>query len=237
MKVWFAMRDLIRRVFDANMALWRAGLVVLTWGNVSEVDREAGLVAIKPSGVPYNAMKVEDIVVLRLDNGEKVEGELRPSSDTPTHLHLYRAFPSIGGVTHTHSRHATAWAQAGRPIPCMGTTHADAFYGDVPCARGLSADEVGGAYEAETGKVIVEAFEGRDPSATPAVLVCHHGPFTFGKTAAQSVENAVILEEVAAIAALTHGIDPAAKVAPEYLMDKHYYRKHGKGAYYGQKIW
>lgn len=228
------MIELKRAAYEANIELWRRGLVVYTWGNVSQIDRTRGLVAIKPSGVPYEILKVEDMVVLSLEDDRQVEGTLRPSSDTETHLALYRALPEIGGVTHTHSRHATAWAQAGRAIPCFGTTHADFCFGEVPCTRGLTREEVEGAYEAETGKVLLEALSERDAPATPAALVRNHGPFTWGKTAMQSVEHAVILEEIAAIAALTLGINPASPTAPDYLSHKHYERKHGAFAYYGQ---
>ncbi|MDR0928454.1 MAG: L-ribulose-5-phosphate 4-epimerase AraD [Oscillospiraceae bacterium] len=230
------MQTLKQKTWEANMELWRRGLIIYTWGNVSEIDRENGWVAIKPSGVPYEALKVEDIVVLDLQTGQKVEGRMNPSSDTPTHLALYRAFPGIGGVTHTHSRHATAWAQAGLSIPCYGTTHADYFFRDIPITRALTAEEVARAYEAETATVIIEAFEGRDPVTTPAVLVRNHGPFTWGANALKSVENAVVLEEVAAMAALTRGIYPAASDAPEYVMKKHFSRKHGESAYYGQNL-
>jgi L-ribulose-5-phosphate 4-epimerase len=230
------MKALKQKVWEANMELWQRGLIIYTWGNVSEIDRANGWVAIKPSGVPYEALKVEDIVVLDLESGEKVEGRLNPSSDTPTHLALYRAFSGIGGVTHTHSRHANARAPAGLSIPSYGTTHADYFFRDIPITRALTADEVERAYEAETGTVIQEAFAGRDPIATPAVLVRNHGPFTWGATALKSVENAVVLEEVAAMAALTRGINPAANPAPEYVMKKHFFRKHGESAYYGQKL-
>ncbi|MDR0897329.1 MAG: L-ribulose-5-phosphate 4-epimerase [Oscillospiraceae bacterium] len=230
------MQALKQKVWEANMELWRRGLIIYTWGNVSEIDRANGWVAIKPSGVPYEALQVEDIVVLDAASGQKVEGRLNPSSDTPTHLALYRAFPGIGGVTHTHSRHATAWAQAGQSIPCYGTTHADYFFRDIPITRALTADEVERAYEAETGTVIIEAFKERDPVTTPAVLVRNHGPFTWGKTGMKSVENAVVLEEVAAMAALTRGIQPGAAPAPEYVMKKHFSRKHGESAYYGQNL-
>ncbi len=229
------MKELMERTFEANIELWKRGLIIYTWGNVSEIDRERGLVAIKPSGVPYESMKAEDMVVLALETGRQVAGALRPSSDAPTHLALYRAFPAIGGVTHTHSRHATAWAQAGLPIPCYGTTHADYFYQEVPCTRGLTAEEVERAYEEETGTVIIEAFAARDPMATPAALARHHGPFTWGKNGMKSVENAVVLEEVAAIAAQMIGIRATAEQAPKHIMDKHYFRKHGENAYYGQR--
>lgn len=229
------MRALMERVLEANLELWRRGLVIFTWGNVSEVDRERGVVAIKPSGVPYASLSVSDIVVLELETGRQVEGRLNPSSDTPTHLALYRAFAEIGGVTHTHSRHATAWAQAGLPIPCYGTTHADYFFGEIPCARGLTEAEINTHYETHTGDVIVETFRSRNPSDCPAVLVKNHGPFTWGKSGMESVENAVVLEEVAALAMETRAVFAGAEAAPKYLCKKHYYRKHGTNAYYGQK--
>ncbi len=228
------MKALMQRAFEANMELWKHRLVIYTWGNVSEIDRKRGLVAIKPSGVAYESLRVGDIVVLELESGRQVSGSLRPSSDTSTHLALYRAFPAIGGVTHTHSRHATAWAQAGKALACYGTTHADYFYKDIPCTRGLTEEEVERAYEEETGTVIVEAFAKRDPMGTPGVLVKNHGPFTWGKDGMRSVENAVVLEEVAAMAALMLGISQNAQEAPKHLMDKHYFRKHGEKAYYGQ---
>lgn len=229
------MQQLIQTVFEANLELVRKGLVVYTWGNVSGIDRERGLVVIKPSGVSYESMRAEDMVVLRLEDGAVTQGTLRPSSDTPTHLALYRAFPDVGAVVHTHSRYATSWAQAGIPLPCFGTTHADYFYGSVPCARGLMPEEIASAYEAETATVIIEAFAGRDPMATPAVLVRNHGPFAWGKNPMDAVHNAVVLEEIAAMGVATLTINPHASPAPEYLMDKHYQRKHGKDAYYGQK--
>ena len=221
------------RVWRANVDLKASGLIVLTWGNVSEIDREKGLVVIKPSGVKYEDMRPEDMVVVDLD-GNVVEGELSPSSDLPTHLVLYRAFPEIGGITHTHSRWATIFSQACVPVPSLGTTHADTFHGDVPCTRKMTPEEIGGEYEKETGNVIVEAFRDLDPMATPAALVASHGPFIWGKDAAKSVENAIVLEEVAMMAYYTLSISPEAKIQQE-LSDKHYYRKHGAGAYYGQR--
>ena len=221
------------RVWRANVDLKASGLIVLTWGNVSEIDREKGLVVIKPSGVKYEDMRPEDMVVVDLD-GNVVEGDLSPSSDLPTHLVLYRAFPEIGGITHTHSRWATIFSQAGAPVPALGTTHADTFHGDVPCTRKMTPEEIGGEYEKETGNVIVEAFRDLDPMATPAALVASHGPFIWGKDAAKSVENAIVLEEVAMMAYYTLSINPEAKIQQE-LSDKHYYRKHGAGAYYGQR--
>lgn len=227
------LEELRKQVFEANLELNRKGLVVYTWGNVSGIDRGRGLVVIKPSGVDYETMTADQMVVVTLD-GETVEGSLRPSSDLPTHLELYRRFPNIGGVVHTHSPFATAWAQAGMEIPCLGTTHADHFYGPVPCARALTQDEVEHEYEHNTGKVIVEAFAGLDPDAVPAVLVSQHGPFTWGKDPMDAVKNSVVLEEVAKTASVALGINPYAKPVPQYLLDKHYFRKHGKNAYYGQ---
>ncbi len=222
------------RVWRANVELKDSGLIVLTWGNVSEIDRERGLVVIKPSGVKYEDMRPEDMVVVDLD-GNVVEGELSPSSDLPTHLVLYRAFPEIGGITHTHSRWATIFSQACAPVPALGTTHADTFHGDVPCTRRMTPEEIGGEYEKETGNVIVEAFRELDPMATPAALVASHGPFIWGANAAKSVENAIVLEEVAMMAWHTLSINPSATLQRE-LSDKHYYRKHGAGAYYGQRL-
>ncbi|RTF79049.1 L-ribulose-5-phosphate 4-epimerase, partial [Serratia marcescens] len=206
-----------------------------TWGNVSAIDRERGLVVIKPSGIAYEAMTLEDLVVVDLE-GKVREGHRKPSSDTATHLALYRAFADIGGVVHTHSRNATIWAQAGQPIPALGTTHADYFYGDIPCTRPMSEAEIAGDYEGETGKVIIETFNqaGRDPQQVPGVLVYSHGPFAWGKDAADAVHNAVVLEEVAIMAMATRQLAPAiAPMQPE-LLDKHFLRKHGKHAYYGQ---
>ena len=228
------MNQLKQLVFDANMELWRRGLVIYTWGNVSQIDRERGLVAIKPSGVPYETMTPDQIVVMDLETGRVVDGNLNPSSDAPTHLELYRAWPEIGGVTHTHSPCATAWAQAGRPIPCFGTTHADYFRGEIPVSRFLTASETEEAYEANTGKVIIEAFEGRNPVYTPAVLTRGHGPFTWGKSAMDSVHNAVVLEELAKMAMWTVSLSPDQQPVPDHVSDKHFYRKHGPNAYYGQ---
>jgi L-ribulose-5-phosphate 4-epimerase len=221
-------------VFERNLELVRHGLVVLTWGNVSGIDREAGLVAIKPSGVAYDRMTAEDIVVVDLE-GKTVSGTLRPSSDLPTHLALYRAFPSVGGIVHTHSPKAVAWAQARRGIPAFGTTHADHFHGAVPCTRELTPAEVAEDYELNTGRVIEERFHDLDAEAFPGVLVAGHGPFTWGPTPRKAVENAVALEQIAAMALDTLRLDPSAEPAPSYVLDKHYYRKHGPGAYYGQK--
>ena len=229
------LEELRRQVWAANRDLPRRGLVTLTWGNVSGIDRATGLVVIKPSGVEYDELTPENLVVVDLD-GHVVEGTLRPSSDTATHLELYKAFPAVGGIVHTHSTHATAWAQARRDLPCYGTTHADTFYGPVPCTRQLTPAEVQNEYEKHTGTVIVETFRERgiDAAAVPGVLCACHGPFTWGGDAAKAVENAVILEEVARMALLTRQVDPAAVPAPQYLLDKHYHRKHGPGAYYGQ---
>ncbi len=234
------LEELKEKVFEANLQLVKYGLVVLTWGNVSAIDRSSGLFVIKPSGVPYDSMKASDMVVMDLD-GNKVEGELNPSSDTPTHLELYRNFKDIGGVVHTHSSWACSWAQAGCDIPAYGTTHADFANGAIPCARGLTKDEVNNAYERNTGKVIVEEFNNRGLRADecPAVLIHRHGPFTWGKDAFKAVENALILEEVAKMASRTQqiaGAFPSADIGIEqYLLDKHYQRKHGANAYYGQK--
>lgn len=230
------LEELRKQVYEANMELPRRGLVTYTWGNVSGIDREKGLVVIKPSGVEYDELTPENLVVLDLD-GNRVEGELNPSSDTKTHLELYKAFPSLGGIVHTHSPYAVAWAQAGQDIPCYGTTHADYFYGPVPCARHLTKAELDEDYEKNTGKVIIETFTGRyiDPVAVPGVICRSHGPFTWGKDAAQAVYHAVVLEEVAQMALFTRQVDPHAAPAPQYLLDKHYLRKHGPDAYYGQK--
>jgi len=227
------LEELKERVFKCNLDLVKHGLVVLTWGNVSGIDREKRLVVIKPSGVSYETMKVSDMVVVDL-NGNVVEGTLKPSSDTPTHLELYKAFADIGGVVHTHSINATSYAQSGKDIVSYGTTHADCFYGDVPCARALSKEEIESEYEKNTGKVIIETFKGKDPNAIPAVLVKNHGPFAWGKTPEKAVEAAVTLEAVAEMAIKTKIINPTANRVDEYLLDKHYMRKHGKGAYYGQ---
>lgn len=225
------LEQLKQRVFEQNLALVKHGLVILTWGNVSAIDRDTGWVVIKPSGVDYAAMKAEDMVVVDLD-GNVVEGKYRPSSDTPTHLALYKAFNNIGGVVHTHSAYATAYAQAGRSITAYGTTHADAFYGDVPCTRALNKEEVQNDYELNTGKVIIETV--KDCAAIPAILVKNHGTFTWGDSPEKAVENAVTLEEVAKTATLTEKLNTKAKGVDQYLLDKHYFRKHGKNAYYGQ---
>ncbi|MCR5102956.1 MAG: L-ribulose-5-phosphate 4-epimerase [Eubacterium sp.] len=229
------LEELKIRVYEANMELPRRNLVTYTWGNVSEIDRESGLFVIKPSGVDYETMSPDDMVVMDLD-GNKVEGKYKPSSDTPTHLELYKAFKDIGGVVHTHSPEATSWAQAGRSIPLYGTTHADYFYGEIPCARSLTPEEIEGEYEKNTGLVIIETFEtrGLNPVYTPGVLCVNHGPFTWGKDAAEAVHNAVVLEEVAKMALKTELINPDVKTAPDSIRDKHFFRKHGANAYYGQ---
>ena len=226
------LEELKKQVWEENLKLCSYGLITLTWGNVSAIDRESGLVVIKPSGVRYDVMRPEDMVVVDLE-GNRVEGKWNPSSDTPTHLVLYKAFKNIGGVVHTHSRWATIFSQAGMAVPALGTTHADAFYGDVPCTRKMTPEEIAGAYEAETGNVIVETFRGKDPMEVPAVLVNSHGPFTWGKSAAKAVENSVILEEVAMMAWHTVHMNPGVTFQQE-LADKHYFRKHGANAYYGQ---
>ena len=229
------MEELKKVVCDANLLLPRYELVTFTWGNVSALDRKEGLLVIKPSGVEYDKLRPEDMVVLDL-SGKKVEGELNPSSDTDTHIELYRAFPAIGGIVHTHSRWATIFAQAGAGVPAFGTTHADYFYGEIPCTRKMTKTEIEGGYEKETGKVIVETFLDKiDPGAMPAVLVHSHGPFTWGKNALEAVHNAVVLEEVAMMAWHVRTLNPAAPPMQRELLDKHYLRKHGPGAYYGQK--
>ena len=227
------LEELKQKVYEANMDLPKYGLVTFTWGNVSAIDRESGLFVIKPSGVDYDKLTPEDMVVMNL-NGEKVEGRYNPSSDTPTHLELYKAFPKIGGIVHTHSSWATSWAQAGRGIPCYGTTHADYIYGEVPCLRCLTKEEIDGAYEKNTGLLIVDYFKDKDYEAVPAVLCKNHGPFAWGKDAQEAVHNAVVLEEVAKMAARCEMINPQVQPAPQELQDKHYYRKHGANAYYGQ---
>jgi L-ribulose-5-phosphate 4-epimerase len=230
-------RELRERVYESNMALPQAGLVLLTWGNASEIDRELGCVAIKPSGVSYDRLTPEDIVVLDIETGNSVAGNLRPSSDAATHLHLYRELSSIGGIVHTHSHYAVVFAQAERAIRCFGTTHADHFYGAIPITRRLRDDEIQGAYEEYTGGVIVETLSSRgtDPLHCPGVLVAHHGPFCWGENAAQAAENATVLEEVARMALHTQLVSAAASEAPEKLQDRHFYRKHGADAYYGQR--
>ncbi|MCS2160233.1 L-ribulose-5-phosphate 4-epimerase [Scandinavium sp. H11S7] len=228
------MERLKQQVFAANMDLPRFGLVTFTWGNVSAIDRKHGWVAIKPSGVAYEAMTADDIVVVDLQ-GNVLAGRYRPSSDTATHLALYRQYPDIGGVVHTHSTHATAWAQAGLSIPALGTTHADYFFGDIPCTRPLSEPEVQGDYELNTGKVIIETLGEAPPLHTPGVVVWQHGPFAWGKDAHEAVHNAVVMEEVAKMAWLAQGINPQLKPIDSWLMEKHFNRKHGPSAYYGQK--
>ncbi len=227
------LEELKEVVLKTNLDLVKHGLVIFTWGNVSAIDRESGLVVIKPSGVDYDKMKASDMVVVSLD-GKIVDGKLNPSSDTPTHLVLYRAFPEIGGVVHTHSVYATAWAQAGKDIPNIGTTHADYFHGSIPCTDDMTAEEVQGEYEKETGNVIVKRFENINPIENPGVLVKNHGAFSWGKDAVMAVHNAVVMETVAKMAYLSYGINPALTMNP-YLIEKHYSRKHGPGAYYGQK--
>ena len=229
------LEELKKEVYEANMMLPKYGLVTFTWGNVSGIDREKGLFVIKPSGVDYDKLSLEDMVVMDLQ-GNRVEGTLNPSSDTPTHLILYQRFPNIGGVVHTHSSWATSWAQAGRGIPCYGTTHADYLYGEIPCVRNLTKAEIADAYEKNTGVLIADEFEqkGLDYEAVPAVLCKNHGPFAWGKDANEAVHHAVVLEEVAKMAARCELINPKNQPAPQELQDKHYYRKHGKDAYYGQ---
>ena len=229
------LEELKKQVYEANMLLPAYKLITFTWGNVSGIDREKGLFVIKPSGVEYELLKPEDMVVLDLD-GKVVEGDYRPSSDTATHLEIYKAFPEVGGVVHTHSSYATSWAQSGRSIPCYGTTHADYFYGDIPCLRCLNADEIEEAYEENTGHLIVNEFGARNihPRAMPAVLCKNHGVFTWGKDAVDAVHASVVVEEVAKMAFRTELINKDVKPAPQELQDKHYYRKHGANAYYGQ---
>ena len=227
------LEELKERVYRANMLLPAHGLVTFTWGNVSEIDRETGIFAIKPSGVDYDKLRPEDMVLMDLQ-GHTVEGRYNPSSDTATHIELYKAFPKIGGVVHTHSSWATSWAQAGRGIPCYGTTHADYMYGEIPCVRNLTEAEIQEAYEKNTGLSIVEYFAGKDYESMPAVLCKNHGPFTWGKDGAEAVHNAVVLEEVAKMAARAERLNPQIQPAPQAMQDKHYYRKHGANAYYGQ---
>ena len=226
-----------KAVYQANLDIVEAGLVELTWGNASAVDRDAGLFAIKPSGVDYDVMSPEDIPLVSLETGERVGGDLDPSSDTPTHRELYRQFPSLGGVVHTHSNYAVSWAQAERPIPCFGTTHADHFYGEIPVTRRMTETEIQREYEHNTGAVIVERFREGDaePAEVPGVLVAGHGPFAWGDDVEQAVENAIVLESVAEKALHTRQINPEAGSIDQTLLDKHYLRKHGEEAYYGQK--
>ena len=227
------LEKLKEQVCAANLDLVAKGVVIYTWGNVSGISEDRRYMVIKPSGVGYDGMSPDDMVVVDVESGKTVEGHYKPSSDTPTHLELYRSFPDVGGVTHTHSTCAVAFAQAGRPVPALGTTHADYFYGEVPCTRALTAEEVVEAYEANTGKVIVETFEGRDYAAVPGAVVRGHGPFTWGRDAAESVYHAVVLEEDAKMALATLSLNPDAALEP-YVLDKHYLRKHGENAYYGQ---
>ena len=230
------LEELKKQVCEANLELPKYGLVTFTWGNVSGVDREKGLMVIKPSGVEYDGMTPEDMVVVSLATGEKVEGKWKPSSDTATHVALYNAFPNIGGVVHTHSRWATSWAQAGKSINAYGTTHGDYFYGAIPCTRKMTPAEIGGEYELETGNVIIETFKDRniDPDQVPAVLVCSHGPFAWGTDPHNAVHNSVVLEELAFMAFHTEAMTPGISPMQQELLDKHYLRKHGKNAYYGQ---
>lgn len=227
------LEQLKTQVLEANLLLPKYGLVTFTWGNVSGIDRESGLVVIKPSGVPYEGMTEEDMVVVDLD-GKRVEGKWKPSSDTPTHVELYKAFPALGGIVHTHSRWATTFAQAGLDIPAMGTTHGDYFYGDIPCTRKMTPQEIAGEYEKETGRVIIETFAGKSPADIPGVTVHSHGPFAWGRDAMDAVHNAVVMEEVAFMDWHAMMINPAAGRMQQELLDKHYLRKHGKNAYYGQ---
>ena len=227
------LEELKEKVFKANIDLVKHNLVIFTWGNVSGIDREKGLVVIKPSGVSYDNMKASDMVVVDLATGKVVEGDLNPSSDTPTHLELYRNFPEIGGVVHTHSTYATSWAQAGRDIPNIGTTHADYFKDEIPCTRQMTKEEIEGKYELETGNVIIERFAALNPDYTPGVLVNNHGPFSWGKDAHNAVHNAVVLEQVAKMAYLAYSINPQLKMNDK-LIKKHFFRKHGPDAYYGQ---
>jgi len=226
------LKKLKQEVLQANLDLVKHGLVIFTWGNVSAIDRKKGLIIIKPSGVSYDDMKADDMVVLNLE-GKVVEGKLKPSSDTATHIVLYNMFPNIGGVVHTHSTFATAWAQAGKDIPSIGTTHADYFKDDIPCTRSMTAEEVNGQYELETGNVIVKRFKDLNPDFTPGVLVKNHGPFAWGKDAHEAVHNAVVLEQIAKMAFIAYTVNPELKMNEE-LIKKHFYRKHGEGAYYGQ---
>ncbi len=228
-----SLQQLKEEVLAANLDLPRYNLVTFTWGNVSAIDRERGLVIIKPSGVSYETMKVDDMVVLDLE-GNRVEGTMRPSSDTPTHLVMYRRYPELGGMVHTHSTHATAWAQARRALPIQGTTQADYFHGDVPCTRLLTENEVAEDYEGLTGHLIVETLKDIPPLTMPGILVANHGPFSWGKDAHDAVHNAVVLEEIARMGWITHQLNPQAGSLPDYMLEKHYQRKHGKNAYYGQ---
>ena len=229
------LQRLKEEVFEANISLVRSGLVALTWGNASAVDRPSGLMVIKPSGIPYDTMKPKDIVVVSLETGKVVEGKLRPSSDAPTHRMLYAGFAEIGGIVHTHSPHATAWAQAKKELPPLGTTHADHFHGAVPCTRMMTDDEIEGGYEENTGRVILERFAGMDPLHVPAVFVASHAPFTWGKNVGDAVKNAITLEQVCGMATETLLLNPSLSSMAPALVKKHFFRKHGKDAYYGQK--
>ncbi len=230
------LEQLRKEVCAANLALVKEGLVIQTWGNASGVDRTKGLMVIKPSGVPYDEMRPEHMVLVSLETGTVVEGKLKPSSDTPTHRVLYQRFTDIGGVVHTHSLYATAWAQTRRPVPALGTTHADYFHGSVPCTRLLTAREIQKEYEANTGEVIVETFAGRDPLSCPAVLVASHGPFAWGRSVEEAVHNAAVLEHLVRLAIETLRLFPSTKPMQQVLLDKHFLRKHGPGAYYGQTM-
>lgn len=229
-----SLAELKKRVCSANLELPKRGLVKYTWGNVSGIDRSLGVVVIKPSGIAYEEMTEKHMVVVDL-NGQVVEGQLRPSSDTATHLQIYRAFPSVGGVVHTHSTWATVWAQANMPIPCYGTTHADYFYGQVPCTRPLAKEEIAEDYETNTGKLIVDTFAKLDPTLMPGVLIAGHGPFTWGKDPEEAVHNSVVLEELAKMALFTRLLNPDVSPISQHLLDKHFLRKHGANAYYGQQ--
>lgn len=227
------LEKLKKRVYEANMELPKRGLVTYTWGNVSEIDRTTGYLAIKPSGIEYENLSYEDMVLMDLD-GNRIEGNYQPSSDTLTHIELYKAFPEIGGIVHTHSSWATSWAQAGMGIPCYGTTHADYFYGEIPCVRNLTTEEIKDGYEKNTGLAIVEALRQGNPMHCPGILFKNHGPFTWGKDGGHAVHNAVVLEEIAKMASRTLKLNPNVQVAPQNMQDKHFYRKHGANAYYGQ---
>jgi len=229
------LRELKELVLEANLLLPKYGLITFTWGNASGIDREQGLVVIKPSGVSYDGMTAQQMVVLDMETGKKADGDLSPSSDAPTHLALYRAFPGIGGIVHTHSRWATIFSQAGMGVPALGTTHADYFYGEIPCTRKMTADEIADEYELNTGEVIVERMTGIDPASMPAALVHSHGPFVWGKDAAEAVHNSVVLEELAFMAWHNIMLNPDIPPMQKELLDKHYLRKHGPNAYYGQK--
>ena len=229
------LENLKQKVLEANLLLPKYGLVTFTWGNVSAIDRENGMIVIKPSGVEYDTMTADDMAVVELETGKVVEGRYKPSSDTPTHLELYKAFKNIGGIVHTHSRWATSFAQAGKGIVPMGTTQGDYFYGEIPCTRAMTPQEIAGEYEKETGTVIIEAFNGKSADDIPAVLVKNHGPFAWGTDAMNAVHNAVVLEEIAFMNYHAMGINPLAGAMQQELLDKHYLRKHGANAYYGQK--